>query len=189
MIFCVSAAQPGLLMLPNPVLTIRGAFPAFAFGQADALFLGLDISGSFQLAPKYTLETTGAYVQAKNLTDDTFLPLIPPARMSNQVVRRFAAKGIITEANITIGHTTVARQTRYHQGADFIAPPHAYTLLNAEAGATLTLNERPVWFQLAVSNLLNTRYRDYLNRFRYFADETGRTFTFRVRIPIGKPTA
>jgi iron complex outermembrane receptor protein len=33
---------------------------------------------------------------------------------------------------------------------------------------------------LRVSNALNTAYRDYLNRFRYYADDQGRNISFKV---------
>jgi iron complex outermembrane receptor protein len=35
---------------------------------------------------------------------------------------------------------------------------------------------------LAVSNLLNTNYRDYLNRQRFFADDLGRNFTLQLKL-------
>ena len=37
---------------------------------------------------------------------------------------------------------------------------------------------------VGVDNLLNTSYRDYLNRFRYYTDEMGTNVSLRVKIPI-----
>jgi iron complex outermembrane receptor protein len=42
--------------------------------------------------------------------------------------------------------------------------------------------------QLIVLNITNTRYRDYLNRFRYFVDEPGRNFIFKLNIPLNIKT-
>ena len=39
-------------------------------------------------------------------------------------------------------------------------------------------------FDIAVNNLTNVAYRDYLDRFRYFADEPGRNIIFRLRVPF-----
>jgi iron complex outermembrane recepter protein len=46
------------------------------------------------------------------------------------------------------------------------------------------MGNQPVEISLSGHNLLNTAYRDYLNRFRYFADEMGRNIVLRVRLPI-----
>ena len=37
-------------------------------------------------------------------------------------------------------------------------------------------------------NLFNTRYRDYLDRFRYYADARGMDLTVWVRYAFGKRT-
>jgi iron complex outermembrane receptor protein len=34
---------------------------------------------------------------------------------------------------------------------------------------------------LGVYNVLNTRYRDYMNRFRYFNDEVGRNLVVQLK--------
>ena len=59
---------------------------------------------------------------------------------------------------------------------DFKAAPAGYFLL--------TISWRFKWENLsgsiAVNNLLNTRYRSYLNEMRYFADEPGRNILFTL---------
>ena len=68
---------------------------------------------------------------------------------------------------------------------DFSPPPPAYFLVNAELGFALPVAGHPWRVVLTGTNLANTDYRDYLNRFRYFADEPGRTISLRIRVPIG----
>jgi iron complex outermembrane receptor protein len=34
---------------------------------------------------------------------------------------------------------------------------------------------------LGINNLFNTRYRDYMNRFRYFTDEVGRNIVLQLK--------
>jgi iron complex outermembrane receptor protein len=38
---------------------------------------------------------------------------------------------------------------------------------------------------VSVTNALDTRYRDYLSRYRLFVDDPGRDVVVRVRMPIG----
>jgi iron complex outermembrane receptor protein len=59
---------------------------------------------------------------------------------------------------------------------DFLPPPPAFTLVNADFTLKNNLFGNPVQISFSVQNLLNTKYRNYLNRFRYFADEPGRSF-------------
>jgi iron complex outermembrane receptor protein len=42
----------------------------------------------------------------------------------------------------------------------------------------------PWQLHLSVLNLLNTDYRDYLGRFRYFASEPGINFILRLQVPF-----
>jgi iron complex outermembrane receptor protein len=64
---------------------------------------------------------------------------------------------------------------------DFAPPPAAYFLLTAAAGFKLPLGKNhKLGFQVAVENLLDRSYRDYLNRFRYYADDAGRSFILRI---------
>jgi iron complex outermembrane receptor protein len=44
----------------------------------------------------------------------------------------------------------------------------------------LTNNETPINLSFKISNLLNTSYRNYLNRLRYFSDDLGRNFSLSM---------
>jgi iron complex outermembrane recepter protein len=92
----------------------------------------------------------------------------------------------LNNAFISIGGTYVARQKRtpVKSEEDYAPAPAAYVLLNTEMGTTLRLGKQPVEIGITGNNLLDTTYRDYLNRFRYFTDEMGRLLLFRVKIPI-----
>ena len=52
---------------------------------------------------------------------------------------------------------------------DFVAPPDGYFLLDA----SWSFKWKKIEGSLAVQNLLNNSYRNYLNELRYFADEPG----------------
>jgi iron complex outermembrane receptor protein len=59
-------------------------------------------------------------------------------------------------------------------------------LVNAEGGFTVALAGHPFTLGLNVSNALNTTYRDYLNRLRYYADDPGRNVMLRLKYEFGK---
>jgi iron complex outermembrane receptor protein len=64
--------------------------------------------------------------------------------------------------------------------SDYAPPPGAYMLFDAEAGFAIP-RLKGMDVGITVTNLLNTRYRNYLNRFRYYTDETGRNISLRVK--------
>ena len=74
-------------------------------------------------------------------------------------------------------HRYVFEQKNITEEQDFVAPPAGYYLLGFRASAEKQFKSIRLEGHLGIENALNTRYRDYLNRQRYFADELGRNFT------------
>nr|WP_262918091.1 TonB-dependent receptor [Pontibacter sp. E15-1] len=175
--------------LPDPVLTVRGAFPAFQYRQTDATFKGIDLSWTYNLLPNLILDSKTAIVRARNVSTNDYLINIPPDRLDNALRYEFRQAdhaGLFSNTYISVGGTYVGQQTRVptKTDEDFAPAPDAYFLLHAEAGATVRLGKQPVEFGITGSNLTNTVYRDYLNRFRYFSDEVGRLLMFRIKVPL-----
>lgn len=171
----------------QPVLTIRGAFPAFYYEQADSRLMGLDWGASWSFSKAMALESGISLLRAKNLTRDEPLALMPSDRFQYGIKYSFQPLFDDGEApfiKLTLVH--VLKQTRVPSHGDYAPPPTAYALLQLEAGLAFRLKHQPVTVGLAVFNLLNTRYYDYLNRFRYFAAETGRNVSLRITVPFGK---
>jgi iron complex outermembrane receptor protein len=55
--------------------------------------------------------------------------------------------------------------------------------MNFGAGFTVsTYKEQKLIVNFEINNLLNTVYRDYLNRFRYYADEMGRNYSLKLKL-------
>ena len=81
--------------------------------------------------------------------------------------------------------TNVLEQTRIPPEADYAPPPPGYTLFQLEGRTQFRLGRQPLEVGFTVFNLLNTSYREYLNRFRYFTDEPGRNVSLRLRLPFG----
>lgn len=184
----------------NPVLTIRGAFPSFAYAQTDARLTGLDWTATWSPLPVLVLSSGASVLRAWNRKADDWLVLMPADRFKFGV-GYVAKKGETTKrlgekpfAKLTLER--VLRQTRVPDGQDFAPPPAAYSRLDLEAGTSFVFSKKaaepipgqapdaPVRVQLSltVQNLFNTAYRDYLNRLRYFSDEAGRNLALRATI-------
>lgn len=170
----------------QPQLTIRGAFPAFEYKQANARLMGLDWSLNYEFIPNWAFESRVSMLRARNRTIDDYLVFMPSDRFQNGLKYKFNNKNTDTDAPfIRITMINALEQTRVPANTDYTAPPPGYTRFDLEAGATFYLRKQPVEVGLAVYNLLDERYREYLNRFRYFVDEPGRNISLRLKVPFG----
>ena len=68
--------------------------------------------------------------------------------------------------------------------SDYMVPPPAYTLFNAEAATSIDVRKRRIDLVLIATNLFNMSYRDYMNAFRYFALDRGRNIALKIKLTI-----
>lgn len=167
-----------------PTLTIRGAFPTFHYTQVDAGFAGTDLSVSYSFLPGFRLEGKAAILRARNLTTNEYLILMPTDRFETRLTYTFADRNHLKAPFLTIGGSFNRRQNRVPANSDYAPPPEAYGLLNLEAGGTLTFGQQTLNLGFGAYNLTNMRYRNYMNRFRYYADEIGRNYSVRISVPF-----
>jgi iron complex outermembrane receptor protein len=85
---------------------------------------------------------------------------------------------------LKISYVMVAKALAVLSDEDYLAPPAAYQLLNADAGILLKVKQQQLNLGLSITNALNSNYRAYLNRYRYFADELGTNVSIHLKIPI-----
>jgi iron complex outermembrane recepter protein len=181
--FIYQQPKPG-----EPVLTIAGAFPKMLYQQNDARLQGIDFSSGIYLAKQLKWELKYALLRAKNKDKNDWLIRMPADRLQNELSYSFNDRMKFSTTYISAEYIYVLKQTRVPdektERQDYKDAPDAYGLLNANAGTTFLIGKIPVTFNLAVRNLLNTAYRDYLNSMRYFTDETGRNVQLRIKIPV-----
>ena len=168
------------------VLTVRGAFPAYFYKQANAVLNGVDGNASIRLGKSLQFEPGFSIIRGKRTSDapgGDWLPLMPADRY--QYAIRWTKTGSDKrESYIRIGGTTVMQQTRIPAAGLLKPAPSAYTLLNLDGALSLKAGSKPIELGLAISNLLNTGYRDYMNFFRFYADEPGINISLRLKLII-----
>jgi iron complex outermembrane receptor protein len=164
-------------------LTIRGAFPTFNYTQVDAALTGVDLKISYQFTNHLTLIGKTSFLNAYNLTANEWLVGMPANRFENileyKLPKLKKLKGVYLEAGIQ----SVLKQNQIPANSDYSPPPNAYNLLSAGFGFGIPLaKKQQLIVDFKIKNLLNTAYRDYLNRFRYYADEMGRNYTLKLKL-------
>lgn len=176
-----------LQIAPDYALGIGGAYLQADYMQADARFWGADISFDYILTNRLTLNSKTSLVYAKNLNTGNYLPFITPGRTDNTLRYSFGNESTtkLSDSYLALGGLYVGRQNRSDEQSDPVLPaPAAYFLLHAEAGTNVQFGKQQVELGIVGSNLLDTSYRDYQNRLRYFADELGRMIMFRIKVPL-----
>jgi iron complex outermembrane receptor protein len=171
---------------PEPILTVRGAFPYFKYTQTDASFKGIDVSAAWQFAKNMTATSKLGYLEAFDTRNHDDLVMIPANRWDNQLRYELPQLGTWRNVFFSVGNLWVARQKRVPPNSDFMVPPAAYSLWNIQAGGIIQLtNKQQLELGLSIQNLFNTVYRDYMNRFRYYADDLGRNASLRIKWKFG----
>ncbi len=167
--------------LPEPRLTIRGAFPVFQYSQTNARMTGIDASIRWQITPYIESVTQVSFIRAKDLDARVPLIFIPP----DQLMQKFRYVSVPTKRGLRFdGSVTlqwVRQQDRFPEGVDLAPPPDGYFLAELGAGLQFPVGLQEGRASILVSNAFNARYRSYLNRLRYFADEVGRNIQFRIQ--------
>lgn len=164
--------------------SIRGAFPTFSNDQTNARFLGADLTARVTFLKQFDYTVKGSVIRAKDLTNDRFLPMIPADKLEHSIRWRYDAVPFLKETYLQLAHVFVARQTRYESNSDYAPPPAAYHLLNLSMGTEIKTGRHDLSVNFAIDNLTNTLYKDYLNRFRYYAHDIGRNYTIRLTYRI-----
>jgi len=112
-----------------------------------------------------------------------YFPFIPAPRLSQQLQWN-ADSSTKLMRNFTIGieHTFVTKQTRFEPAQELVpTTPDAYHLFGAHIGTTLNISkQQALSIRVSAENLLNTEYKEYTNRFRYYAHDLGRNVFVRL---------
>jgi iron complex outermembrane receptor protein len=165
-------------------LTVRGAFPVFEYTQNNAMISGADAVLQYSLSASSVLKARGMAVRGRNTATHDWLIYMPADRVELSWIQTVKDGQRFKEVWVEPTIYYSARQWRVSHAVDFAPPPNAYLLFGVSCGAKIVLGDSPAYVTLSVSNAANTVYRDYLDRFRYYADAQGLNVVLRLRVPI-----
>jgi iron complex outermembrane receptor protein len=168
----------------EPELTIRGAFPVFNYKQTNARISGFDGKTTNRFYNHFDLILKAMILRAWNYSANDYLIYMPSDRYSADLKAYTTISKKVTEIYIQGGYQYITKQRRVPKNIDFASPPRGYGLLNAEIGANIKFGNQQLNMAITGTNLLNTIYRDYLDRFRYFTDAQGRNIGIRIKVPL-----
>ncbi len=184
----------------------RGVFPVFSYTQTNAQFLGADLTLKYEILPSWAVGAQTSLIRGKDLSQNTDIIFMPPNKYeanitfqpkkynkTNNSDNNESNNNILDNTFVTLSVAHISKQRHAPANIDFGDTPAAYQLVNLSLGTSFDLGKsiskgldnQPKKHNLSISfsatNLLNTTYRDYLNRFRYYANEIGRNYTLRMK--------
>ncbi len=177
----------------DTVTTIRGAFPIWHYNQVNARIFGIDIDINKKINAQLNYQGNISLLQGDNLTENIPLIHMPGTNFTNSIT--YTNKDF---HNLSVGlkNKTVLQQNRYPDYnfttfnpltqedvfVDISSTPASYSLFDFNSSITFkAFKKGSVKLELNVENILNTSYRDYLNRQRYYTDDIGRNINLKIK--------
>lgn len=175
--------------------TIRGAFPVWQYQQTNARLVGVDTQTNWKINSHWNHSLAFAYVNGSDLTQNIPLIDIPPFTASTKIQYSnpkwnhflIEVKGELVGQQKQFpnnNYTTniIVNNVLTPVEVDISTPPAGYELLHLYSEVKIkTFHKAITTLAFSVQNILNTTYRDYLNRQRFFADEIGRNFQIQLK--------
>lgn len=173
----VNQIQDYVYTRPTGTFDPGSGFEIFQTVQGNARLVGLEASAEAHPDRRIHLSVSSDFVRGDNTDTDTPLPWIPPLRAVFGV--RFEPDSVAWARDVYIGlrGESIAKQTRLDV---FDTAVSSYTLAHAEAGLTVPVGSRSVIVDLGVHNLFDKGYRNFMSRFKTYADAPGRNLTVRL---------
>jgi iron complex outermembrane recepter protein len=176
--------------------TIRGAFPVWEYEKTDALLTGLDLDTEWKINEHWQHRLLLSYVYGKDKTNDDALIDMPPLNINNKIQYNQKKWNNLT---LELQSEIVFTQKNYPNNnfmtlivengeltpveVDISTPPSGYHLLHFTSYCQFKVAKNSMaTLGLSVFNLFNTKYRDYLNKQRYYVDEMGRNLQIQLKI-------
>ncbi len=160
-----------------------GKYPKFIYGQDNVRIVGGDMVGTIEPIQNLRVAAKGEWLFARNLTQDNWLPFMPSDRYTLSGEYMYAVgKKRKWELTASLEGLFVTKQRRFDPIKDLVPEsPPAYFLLGGSLEASTELGQgRHLKVTLLGDNILNNLYKEYTDRFRYYAHEQGSKFTLKT---------
>ncbi|WP_289644612.1 TonB-dependent receptor [Maribacter aestuarii] len=181
-----------IILEPTEVeFTIRGAFPVWSYRQTNAQLIGVDAMVYNNWTSKIRTDHKFSWVRGTDTETDLGLINIPAANLNNSIsysnpgwrnlIVSLESNYVFEQKRFPPNISVFSPQQQEEVLLEINTPPPAYHLLALDAETSFSLKRKnDLIVGLRATNLLNTAYRDYLNRLRYFVDDVGRNISLRL---------
>jgi len=183
---------------------VTGVAPKLHYTQTDALFIGADLSAQIALTSNVKIRPRVSLLRASDQRNNDYLVFIPSNKYEMDFRYERSAVLFMKNVFLELKPRFVSKQRREPtvippakfieasnqqidplQGSsknfDFKGAPGDYFLFNMTTGFSVQQKKTRCDFRVGIENILNTRYREYTNRFRYYANDLGRNIIIAIK--------
>ena len=176
-----------IFLLPRePIVTVRGTYPAYAYARTNARLRGIEVSGQSTATTWLQLDANATVVRGIDRNSATSLYDMPTDRAT--VSARVFVPGTtrMVSPYIELGGTLVRRQDHLPPATIYRLPTSGYQIAKVVIGASaVRLRNHQIEPSLTIRNVFDVAYRDYLSRYRLFVNEPGRDVVLRFTMLFG----
>jgi iron complex outermembrane receptor protein/hemoglobin/transferrin/lactoferrin receptor protein len=152
----------------------QGGLPVFVYRQADATLTGVEATLHVSPRPWMEMGLSATWLDTRNEQTGRLLPQTPADRLLVMVQLQRPRVGVLRSARVGLDCTWVG-EGRVSGGDEPLGTPtRAYEVFDLQAGATIPLGRTHLDVAIAVRNLLDREYRDFLWSYKPFAPNPGR---------------
>lgn len=174
--------------------TIRGAFPVWEYQKTTANLYGIDLTAQYTFNEQWRIKDKSAYIKGTDEDNNRDLIDIPAFNTVNELIytipdwHNFSAslqsEWVFEQKAFPNNNFDVfSAATNENLLVDISTPPPAYHLLHFYTDLDFKISKNTnLNLAVSVNNILNTNYRAYLNRLRYFADDLGRNVALQLQL-------
>jgi outer membrane receptor protein involved in Fe transport len=161
----------------TPTSTTQNGLQIFRHTQADARLTGAELSLEARVTDQLVLRASHDLTNGDDLAAGVPLPLMPPQRTILGGEIDLPSAGALR--SVRLGGDVEINQKQTRLNPEDLATG-GYSLLNLDVSFEHSLRGQPGRFDILVRNALNTTYRDFLSRFKGFANGPGVNLIFKV---------
>ncbi|MGM0629885.1 MAG: TonB-dependent receptor plug domain-containing protein [Pseudomonadota bacterium] len=167
--------------------------PLFALRQGNAAIKGLEFDVKWDLTPNFSWQLTYSAIDSKLDELGSELPLMPADTIFSQLTWKKDEILGLSKARYYINAKRASDKDIagiFEPFAQYDAMPfgtastQAYNLFNAGLSGELTINNQDVKVKVAIENLFDEGYRDFLDTYKGYALGMGRNLKVQFSIPL-----
>lgn len=166
---------------PLPIQTIRGAFYAYNYVQANAYLYGADFINTISFFENFlNVKSQYSINGNRESTLKGNLPNMPQPKLSNTFSINKKIKNDLHQINYWVAYDYFFKQKKINTAYEIVATPAGYGLLSSGMELDFNYKNHNISLNLLAENIFNIKFKNYSDRFRYFSDGLGTNITISV---------
>lgn len=153
--------------------TIRGFFPTWRFNQYKVIYYGINVTGQYQISREWSAEVRYQYLKIREINSGLTLPFTPQNSVQSTISYLKNFKKSEQSINAALQFQYFFKRSDIDTAKDYAIAPEGYPMLNFNISYKFNQKKLPLLLEFSTLNVLNTAYRNYADRLRYFSDTRG----------------